>query len=119
MSKPLALVCYTNLLPGSQIANRLLDLGYSVQTTEPAKLDTAAERDMPILVVTEIPRQADVCGAISRLKAKESTRHIPVLAFSGATELAQARAAGASLVASSDAILGQLPHLLEQVLAVE
>jgi CheY-like chemotaxis protein len=119
MSKPLALVCYSNLLPGSQITNRLLDLGYSVQNAEPTKLDTIAERDKPLLIVAEIARQADVCSAITKIKANANTQHIPVLAFSDATELAQARQAGASLVASSTAILSQLPHLLEQVLAVE
>ncbi len=119
MSKPLALVCYSNLLPGSQIANRLLDLGYSVQTTQPGELDTAADRDKPMLIVAEVSKQADICGAISKIKANPKTQHIPVLAFSEAAELEKARQAGAALVASSSAILGQLPHLLEQVLAVE
>lgn len=119
MSKPLALVCYSNLLPGSQIANRLLDLGYAVQTTQPGELDSAANRDKPMLILTEVSRQSDVCGAISKLKANPNTQHIPVLAFSEAAELEKARQAGASLVASSSAVLGQLPHLLEQVLAVE
>lgn len=119
MSKPLALVCYANLLPGSQITNRLLDLGYSVQSAEANKLDAIAERDRPLLIVAEVARQADVCSAITKLKANTKTQHIPVLAFSDATELTQARQAGASLVASSGAILSQLPHLLEQVLAVE
>lgn len=119
MSKPLALVCYSNLLPGSQIANRLLDLGYAVQTTQPRELDAAAHRDKPMLILAEVSKQSDVCGAISKLRANPNTQHIPVLAFSEAAELAQARQAGASLVASSSAVLGQLPHLLEQVLAVE
>jgi CheY-like chemotaxis protein len=119
MSKPLALVCYANLLPGSQITNRLLDLGYSVQTAEPSKLDAVAERDKPLLIVAEIARQAEVCSAITKLKANANTQHIPVLAFSESNELTQARQAGASLVASSGAILGQLPQLLEQMLHVE
>src|SRR5436190_17832834 len=104
MSKPLALVCYANLLPGSQITNRLLDLGYSVQATDATKLDAVAERDKPFLIVAEVARQADVCSAISKLKANANTQHIPVLAFSESAELAQARQAGASLVASSGAI---------------
>jgi CheY-like chemotaxis protein len=119
MSKPLALVCYANLLPGSQITNRLLDLGYSVQTAEPNKLDAIAERDRPLLIVAEVAKQADVCSAITKIKANANTQHIPVLAYSEATELAQARQAGASLVASSGAVLSQLPHLLEQVLRVD
>ncbi|MGZ4972639.1 MAG: hypothetical protein ACXWDN_07765, partial [Limisphaerales bacterium] len=97
MSKPLALVCYSNLLPGSQIANRLLDLGYSVQTTQPGELDSAADRDKPMLIVAEVSKHADVCGAISKLKANPNTQHIPVLAFSEAfseaAELDKARQA--------------------------
>jgi CheY-like chemotaxis protein len=119
MRKPLALVCYSNLLPGSQLSNRLLDLGYIVQTASANELDQTAQREMPMLVLAEVSRQADVCGAISKLKANPNTQHIPVLAYSEATELTQAREAGASLVASSSAILGQLPHLLDQVLAVD
>jgi CheY-like chemotaxis protein len=119
MSKPLALVCYSNLLPGSQIANRLLDLGYSVQTVQAGELDATAERDRPMLVVAEVARVVDVCSVISKLKANPHTQHIPVLAFSETALLAQARQAGASLVASSNAILAQLPQLLEQVLQVE
>src|SRR3954468_24049721 len=103
MSKPLALVCYSNLLPGSQIANRLLDLGYSVQTAQPADLDAAADRDKPMLILTEVSKQSDVCGAISKLRANPNTQHIPVLAFSEAAQLDHARKAGASLVASSSA----------------
>jgi CheY-like chemotaxis protein len=119
MSKPLALVCYANLLPGSQISNRLLDLGYSVQTAQAGELDSAAEREKPLLILAEVSQQTNVCSAISKLKANPTTQHIPILAFSEATELAEARQAGASLVASSNAILGQLPHLLEQILQVE
>lgn len=119
MSKPLALVCYANLLPGSQITNRLLDLGYSVQTAHADKLDAIAERDKPLLIVAEVARHAEVCSAITKLKANANTQHIPVLAFSEATQLAEARQAGASLVASSSAVLSQLPHLLEQVLAFD
>ena len=32
MSEPLAILYYSNLMPGGQLANRLQDLGYRVQT---------------------------------------------------------------------------------------
>jgi hypothetical protein len=118
MSKPNALVCYSNLLPGSQLANRLLDLGYAVQTVPASKLVETAERDKAMLVIAEVG--ADVCAAIGELKKNKGTQHVPVLAYSDQEkELASARQAGAALVASSGAILGQLPHLLEQLLVVE
>ncbi len=118
MSKPLALVCYANLLPGSQIANRLLDLGYAVQTVPASKLSQTAARDAAMLVIAEAG--SDVCAAIDQLKQNKATQHVPVLAYSDQDkDLASARQAGAAMVASSSAILGQLPHLLEQLLVVE
>jgi CheY-like chemotaxis protein len=65
---------------------------------------------------------ADVCGIIRELKRNPETRHIPVIAF---TDLKNeglqtaATTAGATMVAGSDAILDQLPELLEQALQVE
>ena len=48
MSKPLALLYYTNLLPGSQLAGKLQDLGYRVQTvSSPTLLPTACNDEMP------------------------------------------------------------------------
>ncbi|MBI3191157.1 MAG: response regulator, partial [Pedosphaera parvula] len=50
-----------------------------------------------------------------------ATAHLPILAFSGQKDdklQAAARAAGATLVASKEGILAQLPMLLEQVLEV-
>ena len=63
-----------------------------------------------------------MCAIIRELKRNPETRHIPVLAF---TELknekmqASAAAAGATIVAGNEAILDQLPQLLDQALQVE
>jgi len=61
MSKPLALVYYLNLLPGSQLANRLEDLGYRVQTLDSvALLPPACEREKPLVVIAEqLPQLLD------------------------------------------------------------
>jgi CheY-like chemotaxis protein len=123
MSEPLALVYYSNLLPGSQLANRLQDLGYRVQNFSDAKdLVTAAEREKPMVVLTELTPAAEVCPAIAHLKKNQPTSHIPVLAFAPTpTEEVQdaAKKAGASIVAGSEAILNQLPQLLQHVLQVD
>jgi PleD family two-component response regulator len=123
MSKPLALIYYVNLLPGSQVANRLQDLGYRVQAL--TALDTlveTSERETPLVVVAEILPDAAACAAIARLKKNPATTHIPVLGYSDShTPAQQTRAiqSGVSLLAGRAAISEQLPQLLDQVLQVE
>ncbi len=124
MTTPLAFICYERLLPGSQLVNRLQDLGYRTQVVEDlARLVELAEREKPMVLIADLAGGAtDICAVISALKKNAGTKHIPVLAFTGQanTELqAVARQAGATLVAVEDAILNQLPQLLEQVLQVD
>ena len=60
MSKPLALVYYSNLLPGSQLAGRLLDLGYRVQSLSSAVLlPETCETEMPLVLIAEIAPVAE------------------------------------------------------------
>jgi CheY-like chemotaxis protein len=123
MSKPLALVYYSNLLPGSQLPSRLLDLGYRVQSLSSAGLLPAAcEGERPLVVLAELAPLAEACAAIARLKANPATQHIPVLGFArthSADAQAQAREAGVTLLAADAGIAEQLPQLLEQILQVE
>jgi DNA-binding NarL/FixJ family response regulator len=125
MTKPLALIYYSTLLPGSQLANRLYELGYRVQTLDAAGLDQLtelAEKETPICMVVEIARQSAACAAITRLKANAATAHIPVLAYAVDPDkalTAESQKAGASLLASSKAILDQIPQLLDAILQVE
>jgi CheY-like chemotaxis protein len=123
MSKPLALLYYSNLLPGSQLAGRLQDLGYRVQSVNsPALLLSACEKEQPLVVVAEVAPADDLCDAISRLRSNPATQHIPVLGFARATGGAtptQAREAGVTLLANDAGIAEQLPQLLERVLQVE
>src|SRR5438046_2007208 len=83
MTTPLALVFYENLLPGSQLVNRLQDLGYRVQTVSDVQtLVLQALQDKPLIVVTDlVAGSADVCAVIRELKRNPETRHIPVIAF--------------------------------------
>lgn len=124
MTQPLALVLYKKLLPGSQLVNRLQDLGYQVQAlTDAESLGACAEQERPLLVLADLEStRNNVCAAISNLKKKPATRHLPVIAFAGEaqTELqAAAREAGASLVVSENCLLSQLEPLLDQALQVE
>ena len=124
MTKPLALIFYEKLLPGSQLINRLQDLGYRVQTvTDAALLQPQAEREKPIVVIVDLfTRRFDILSEVSRLRAQAATEHIPVLGFTHEKpgRLHQdAQAAGVTLVASEAGILEQLPHLLDQVLQLD
>jgi len=124
MTTPLALVFYENLLPGSQLVNRLQDLGYRVQTLNDAQtLVLLALQEKPLVVVTDLASvNTDVCAIIRELKRNPETRHIPIIAFTDLKDgklQSAATTAGATMVAGNDAILDQLPELLEQALQVE
>jgi len=122
--QPLALVLYEDLMPGSQLVNRLQDLHYRVLTVPNAgELPDYARNEGPMLVFADLGSSSeDICAAIARLKNDPATAHIPVIAFAdeGADQLQSAgRQAGATLVATDSAVLSHLPQLLEQALHVE
>lgn len=124
MTKPLALVVYEQLMPGSQLVNRLQDLGYRVQVlTEPAPLRDVAEREKALVVVMDLVyKHHDPGPCISDLRKHPATAHIPILAYAPSNDqhLAEvAQAAGVTLIASEAAILSQLPRLLDRALEVE
>lgn len=124
MTKPLALVFYERLMPGSQLVNRLQDLGYRVQTiTEASLLIDTAKREKPMLALVDLVSQrANICGIIKDLKNDEETGHIPVVGFAAQKDEklhTEATRSGATLVAYDDALLPQLPHLLEHALQVD
>jgi CheY-like chemotaxis protein len=123
MMLPLALVCFERLLPGSQVVNRLQDMEYRVQVVpEPALLADQAEKEKPMVAIVDLLwNRGDICGAITRLKKNPATEHIPVIAFTASSNTklqAAGRLAGADMVSNDDAILAQLPQLLEQALEV-
>jgi CheY-like chemotaxis protein len=124
VTQPLALLLYEKLLPGTQLVNRLQDLGYRVQTLDaPALLSQTAMVERPIIVLTDLVfRHGGVCEAISELMQSPATNHIPVLAFAGEKDVAiqeKAREAGARLVVNEAALVQHLPQFLERTLALE
>ena len=55
MKQPLALVLYERLLSGSQLTNRLQDLGYRVQAvTDAGRLVAEAAREKPLLLFADV-----------------------------------------------------------------
>ncbi len=124
MTKPLAIVFHETLLPGSQIANRLTDQGWRVQTVSiAANVLDLIRREKPMLLVAQLAlRHGDFCGVIRELKRDPDVAHVPVIGYTGVRNKKlqeDAVAAGARLVAADSAVLDQLPQLLEQALVVE
>jgi PleD family two-component response regulator len=121
--KPLALLYYSNLMPGSQLSNRLLDLGYRVHNiTDMTRLSETCQQETPLLVVAEILPGSPTLAGIAKLRKDPATQHIPVLGYSPSQDPAlqtQATDAGVSLLAGNAAITEHLPRLLDQVLQVD
>jgi PleD family two-component response regulator len=122
MTTPLALMYYQNLLPGSQLVNRLQDLGYRVVVVGDARdISSRALAEKPMVFVSEISADSNITDSFRQVRENPATEHIPILAYSTSTdEHTQAAAvkAGANLVASEAGILDQLPRLLDQVLTI-
>jgi PleD family two-component response regulator len=123
MNKPLALIYYSNLMPGSHLTMLLQELGYEVQAvSDAAMLAESCEKETPLVVIAELFPAADVCAAVARLKGNPATRHVPVLGYCqmcDAAAQAQARKAGVDLLAAQGGVAEQLPQLLDQILQVE
>lgn len=124
VTQPLALLYYKNLLPGSQLVNRLQDLGYRVHAFhEVAEMTSLAQEKTPLVLLADLTvHTVEVCAALSRLRQEPTTNHLPVLAYTSLQDektMAEAHAAGATLVASEVALMAHLPQLLDQVLQVE
>ena len=124
MMKPLALLFYEQLLPGSQLINKLQDLGYRALVVQDADLlADVAEREKPMVIVSDLRvRRGDILKNIRLIKAGAETSHIPVLGFhSDLSEsfLETAKQAGVTLVAGAAFIPEQLAQLLDQVLHLD
>ena len=120
--KPLALVLYEKLLPGSQLVNRLQDLNYRVETlTDPELLVQCAEQSKPMIVLADLhSTNNNVTAALLRLKQTPATQHLPVIAFGGPTSDSTApESSPVGMVVGEAALLNYLPQLLEQALHIE
>jgi CheY-like chemotaxis protein len=122
MTKPLALVLYERLMPGSQLVNRLQDLGYRTETvSDPKSLVEQAEKVKPMLVLADLePASAKVSEVLRGLKENAATAHLPIIAFcadksSDLPNLAKT----ATLVVTDSAIVSHLPLFLDRALQVD
>ena len=122
MTKPLALVLYERLMPGSQLVNKLQDLGYRTETVnDPKSLVEHAEKAKPMLVLADLePASANIAQVLSRLKENSTTSHLPIIAFcaDNSTDL-QNVAKAATVVVTDSAIVTHLPLFLERALQLD
>lgn len=120
MTQPLALLLYEKLLPGSQVANRLQDAGWRVQTLHDATaLAATAGQCKPILALADLDSsRAVVSDHIGELRRQPATAHIPVIAFGADPSLHPAAVgAGATLAVTDTAILQHLTQFIDQALS--
>ena len=124
MTQPLALIFYQRIMPGSQVLNRLQDLGYRTQhISDPQILIECVEREKPLLLVADLDSSdQNICDIIARLKRSDLTRHIPVISFAADEKTglqAAALQSGSNLAVGDTAITNHLTQLLEQALQIE
>lgn len=129
MTKPLALVFYERLLPGSQLVNRLQDIQYRVQTVTAVEgLQAAAEEVKPMVVFADLGGvKGRIQEAITRLKENPATQHLPIIGFAADSKKpAPAKPAPAALAelpgvmqVGDAALLSYLPQLLDQAMQLD
>ncbi|KAB2648925.1 MAG: hypothetical protein DVB33_07050 [Verrucomicrobia bacterium] len=124
MTSPLALVFYEDLMPGTQLVNRLQDLKYRVLAVSDLTQLTAhaAETGTMFILADLASKRGNVCETIAKLRADKATAHIPIIAFADEAEeslQAAARAAGATNVVTDAAILSHFQQFIAQALQVD
>ncbi len=122
--KPLAFVCSENMILGTQLVDRLHNLGYRVEIIPDAdQLSAQARSARPFVIVSDLTsRGTSLMPVIRGLRQEEATAHIPVIAMTTNPNRqyhSEAVAAGASVVAMESGILAQLPQLLDVALALD
>jgi PleD family two-component response regulator len=124
MSEPRVLLFYERLLPGSQLVNRLQDLGYQVTTVTALKdVITTAKKETPLFMILDVKStRGSIPETIRGIRGAAELKHIPILCFATKRDDKlpdEAVAAGANLVAFDDALLQQMPQLLDHLLQIE
>jgi CheY-like chemotaxis protein len=124
MKRPLILLAYEKMIPGTQLVTRLEDLGYEVRTVgERDKLVEEAERGKPMMMIVDLePHSEEMSQEIGKVRANAPTMHLPIIALidakrKGAEE--EARKAGATMVVYENVILQHLRQFLEQALELD
>lgn len=121
--EPTAILISENVVLLSRMTNDLCQSRYRVShLRDPGELLATAREQRPMFVVLDLDlRNHDTVSVLKKLKSDAELRHTLVLAFGdGANEpsLEEARAAGADMVTTRDAVASHLVPLVEQLLGV-
>jgi hypothetical protein len=124
VTQPLALLLYERILPGSQLVNRLQDMGYRVISVNGAgALVETCVKEKPIVLFADVRDGDDrVCAALRQLLAGAETGHIPVICtvpVQAPKVEEELRQMGVKLVVQENVILAHLGQFLEQALHLD
>lgn len=119
----MAILASENVLLVSRVTNSLCQLKYRVMDLrDPQVLPAAVREHQPMIVLLDLDlRNHDAVPVLGRLKSDAELKHTLILAFGHRDNeplLEQARAAGADMVTTSDAVASYLPSLLDQLLGM-
>lgn len=121
--EPIVILVSENVLLLSRMTNALCQSKYRVvDVRDPDALLASAREHHPMFVVLDLDLQnRDAVSVLAQLRSDAELKHTLVLAFGdGANEplLEEARAAGADMVTTRDAVASHLPPLVEQLLGL-
>jgi DNA-binding response OmpR family regulator len=121
--EPIALLISEDKVLLSRMTNDLCQSRYRVShLREAGELLAAAREQRPMFVVLDLGlSNRDAISVLEELKGDAELRHTLVLAFGDGTEealLEEARAGGADMVTTRDAVASHLSPLVEQLLGV-
>ncbi len=121
--EPIAILVSENAVLLSRMTNDLCQSRYRVShLRDPGELLAAAREQHPMFVVLDLNLQnRDAVSVLEQLKGDAELRHTLVLAFADGTNeplMEEARAAGADMVTTRDAVANHLSPLVEQLLGV-
>jgi PleD family two-component response regulator len=123
MTQPLALVLYENILPGTQLVNKLQDLGYRVHSlSDASQLVECSQQVKPMIVLADLDcTKSDVHSNLERLRQTPATQHLPIIVLvpEDAKKLSKPPPPGVTLTVNHTAILNHLSQFLEQALHVD
>ncbi len=123
-TKPVVLVVFERLVPGSQLVQRLEKLDFDVKTIRDASEMLAAAKELkPLLLMVDLYSSiVDICSCIRQIKSDPATKHLPIIAFSQDIKPdweKEAASAGARFVLPGQALLMHLEGIIDQALEIE
>ena len=122
MTQPLALLYFRRQLAGNQLAIRLQDLQYRVNSVSTiAELAAQARGAGVMLIVADVENaEEELWKTVRALRDEKATCHLPIIAYADSNaNLQSAQKSGCRMAVEASALLTQLPAILEQALSLD